>query len=118
MTTSRVSRVLRVGALSGVVPVFEPGPNREQAPSDCVSTSAATRRGSGPSSRRGAVARLADCGSPAEAAQREATPCGRRSGLDRMVALLRFRGAVVQLRDREAGLRGVAGQAFLLRGEP
>src|SRR3954470_20611580 len=116
MTTSRVSRVLSVGALSGVEAAFWPEPNREQATSDCVSTSAATRRGSGPGSRRGAVARNVSGGSPGEAARREVAPCGWRSGLYGMVALLRFRGAVIQLRDREAGLRGVAGQAFLLRG--
>src|SRR5476649_2173539 len=89
MTTSRVSSVLIVGSVSGVVPGLWPKPNIEQAPSELVSSSSASVRGNGASSRR--------------------------SRLRCMVALLRLGGAVVQLRDRVAGLRGVGGQALLLR---
>src|SRR4051812_46785906 len=95
MTTSLVSSDLMVGALSGVVPgFFAPPPSIPHAPSEVVSTTSASARGSG--DRRG-IGR-------------------RRSGLVRMAALfLRLGRAVVQLRDRVASLCGVGSQALLLR---
>src|SRR5471032_3100988 len=109
MTTWRVSSVLIVGAVSGVSPGLWPNhePNIEQAPSELVSSRTARMRGAGASSARAAVAR--------EGIGAVAIIGARRSGLGRMVALLRLGRAVVELRDREAGLRGVAGEAFLLR---
>src|ERR1700761_3674890 len=90
MTISRLDSDWIVGALSGVAPGLPPQPwNIEQAPSDCTSSSTASVRGRGANSNR--------------------------SGLVRMVALLRFGRPVIQLRDREAGLCGVGGQALLLR---
>src|ERR1700748_1726645 len=92
ITTSRLFSDWIVGALSGVAPGLLPMPiqlNIEHAPSELVSSSTASVRGRG--------------------------PIIRRSGLVRMVALLRLGRPVVELRDREAGLRGVGSETLLLR---